>query len=170
MKYKKVVGYESLYEVSNTGVVKSLDRTVKHLRYGLMKKKGRILNINKVNSHGYLKATLTKNSKTKTYSVHRLVAEAFIPNPSNYPQVNHINGIKSDNRIENLEWITNRDNVNHYWKSKNKSSKYPGVSFNKNSKKWIANIRTKEGQKYLGLFNTEYEAYKEYKKQLEQIL
>mgnify|MGYP002623309336 CR=1 FL=1 len=66
---------------------------------------------------GYLKVDLEHRRARKKCRVHRLVAEAFVPNPFGYPQVNHINGIKTDNRAENLEWVTNQMNIDHAWRN-----------------------------------------------------
>jgi hypothetical protein len=101
---------------------------------------------------GYPTVSLYK----KDYQVHRLVADAFIPNPNNLPQVNHINGDKTDNRVENLEWCTNRQNVTHYFKSIN-----PGVSITK-SGTYHTKIYHNKKQIYLGTFKTLEEANKAY--------
>lgn len=100
--WKDVVGYEGLYKVSNVGRVKSL-------------KKDMILNV-KPHYWGYIIVCLTKDKEEKSKRVHRLVAEAFIQNPNNYPYINHINCIKTDNRVENLEWCTQSHNVKHNFK------------------------------------------------------
>ena len=102
--WKPIKDYEGLYEVSNLGRVKSLN----YRGTG----KERILK-NTERSNGYLAIGLIKNGKTKMFRVHRLVAEAFIPNPENKPCVDHINTIKNDNRVENLRWVTCEENNNN---------------------------------------------------------
>lgn len=100
--WKDIKDYEGLYQVSNLGRVRSLEHYAKHSRGGNMLIKGKILIYTKRKE--YLGVILCKNGKTKAYSVHRLVAEAFIRNPHNYPTVDHINRVKTDNREENLRW------------------------------------------------------------------
>lgn len=112
--WKDVVGYDGLYSVSNTGRIRSNKRLIP--TYG---RKGRFTNefIKKLkyDKNGYKIVMLCKNGITKTLKVHRLVAYAFIENNDKEKnQVNHINLIKDDNRIENLEWVTSKENKNHY--------------------------------------------------------
>ena len=89
--FKDIENYEGLYKVTNQGRV-----------YSLISKKF----LKPQSDKGYLRVHLYKNNKQKNYKVHRLVANAFIPNPMNLPEVNHINEVKSDNRVSNLEWCS----------------------------------------------------------------
>lgn len=110
--WKPVVGYEDLYEVSNLGKVRSIDRIIVN-NLGISKSlKGKILK-ESIERKGYVTIVLCRHNSIKRKSIHRLVAQAFLPNPFNYPQVNHKNEIKSDNRVENLEWCTCSYNVQY---------------------------------------------------------
>lgn len=110
--WKDVVGYEGYYQVSNLGRVKSVDRYIEHYRGGKTFKKGKIKALN-VRKDGYVSVQLSKDAKARTLRVHRLVAEAFIPNPNNLPQVNHKDENKGNNHVSNLEWCTVGYNVNY---------------------------------------------------------
>lgn len=117
--WKDILGYEGIYQVSNLGNVKSLDRdyiagsgSIRHISEHFIKPFK--------TPKGYLTVQLFKNGKGRTTLVHRLVAEAFIPNPDNKPQVDHINGDKKLNVASNLRWATNEENCrnpNTIWKS-----------------------------------------------------
>ena len=108
--WKDIQGYEGLYQVSNMGRVKSLERTVWNGR-SYYKAPERILKAGK--ARGYLRVMLCKDGKGKWYPVHRLVAIAFIPNPDNLPEVNHKDENKQNNCVENLEWCTRQYNVEY---------------------------------------------------------
>jgi hypothetical protein len=112
-----IVGYEGMYQVNKKGEVYSLKSGRKLKPY--------------TDSKGYKRVDLFNKGKVNK-KVHRLVAQAFIPNPKEYLQVNHINGVKGDNRVENLEWCNNSQNQRHSW-SNGRKSKTKGES-NGNSK------------------------------------
>jgi len=110
-KYKDINGYEGMYQVSNLGNVKSIDRVISN-GHAMHLHKGRIM---KPKGEKYKHVHLCKEGKIKKHYVHRLVAQSFILNPLDKPQVNHLNGIHADNRLENLEWCTSEENNKHAW-------------------------------------------------------
>lgn len=113
-EWREVKGYEGLYEVSNYGNVRSLARKVEYLKNGRVitqRLKGKMLKPG--NHDGYKSVILCKNRKTKSKQVHRLVAEAFIENPLNKQEVNHIDENPSNNNVNNLEWVTHIENSRH---------------------------------------------------------
>lgn len=152
-EFRDVSGYEGLYQVSNLGNVKGI-KTNKILRL-------------KNNGNGYLHVGLSINSKVKTTYVHKLVAITFLDHqPNGYEVVvDHINSIKSDNRLENLQLITQRLNSS---KDRNSIYEFPtGVSKNKNAFK--ANIRINKKSYHLGTFKTIEEASNAYQNALKQL-
>lgn len=110
--WKDIEGYEGLYQVSNLGRIKSLERYRKTRSGGVTKIPEKEIVPHETNK-GYLRAGLYKEGERTGFSVHRLVAKAFIPNIENKDTVNHINGNKHDNRVDNLEWNTYNENNKH---------------------------------------------------------
>lgn len=109
--WKDVKDYEGLYQVSNKGQIKRTKHTRSNGR-GYYTVNERILSTH-LNNKGYKIITLCKNNKVKTHILHRLIAEAFIPNPDNLPQINHKDENKTNNDIKNLEWCTHKYNNNY---------------------------------------------------------
>lgn len=117
--WKDIDGFEGLYQVSDKGRVRSLDRVVLATRYGKplpITKKGRVLRTS-VKKDGYVSIQIYKDSKYYTFTVHRLVAKAFVENPDNLPEINHIDGNKQNNTVDNLEWCTRGYNIRHAFKT-----------------------------------------------------
>jgi len=111
-EWRDIEYYEGIYQVSNTGKVRSVDRKVVYSTGQVRVHKGRLLGLRE-NHRGYPQAMLSKNNRQHNKVVHRLVANAFIPNPENKEQVNHISGVKNDNNVTNLEWCTKEENELH---------------------------------------------------------
>lgn len=166
--WKDIPGYEGLYQVSNLGNVKSLERIVlKNGKYPFLSK-GKILKNNNIGK-GYLVVFLSKNGNVKMFQIHQLVAIAFLNHIPNGHKivVDHINNIRSDNRLENLQTITNRENLSK--DKKGGTSKYVGVSWNKAMKKWKSQIRINGNRKHLGYFENELDAHNAYQKELKKL-
>ncbi len=158
--WKQIKDYPD-YEVSNLGRVKSLSRIIlRKGKYPFLSKE-KILKPND-NGNGYYYIFLYKNGISKIKYIHKIVAITFLNhNPNGFKLVvNHKNFIKTDNRLENLEIVTQRENANR--KHIKSSSKYIGVCWNKKCNKWTSQIVINNNLKYLGLFETELQASNAY--------
>jgi len=155
-KWKSIKGFEGIYEVSSLGRVRSLDRKIPY-KDGFKQAKGKLMKLTK-NRLGYMVVTLQKDRKRYFSIVHRLVAKAFIPNPENKREVNHIDSIKDNNNVNNLEWSTRKENMDHWQKNSVFSSKYKGVSYSKERKKWVSYVTLAGKRIVLGRYETEEEA------------
>lgn len=141
-QWKPIKDYEDVYEVSDHGRIKSLDRHIISKDGRKIFIHGRIIKlisskITQRHPKPMYHVELWKNGKRKVFMIHRLVAEAFIPNPENKPQVNHIDGNRLNNHVSNLEWNTNSENMHHAYKT--------GLTKPRNAKK-IQGINIKTGE------------------------
>ena len=166
-KFKDIPGYEGIYQVSNLGNVKSLPRLIINSKNSFISKE-RILKPGK-STNGYLLVILCNNSNRETKKIHQLVAICFLNHKTCGQQlvVDHINDDKLDNRVENLQVITQREN-SHKTQGKY-SSNFKGVSFHKKYKKFSASIYINGKNNHLGYFNTEQEANEIYKLKINQL-
>lgn len=167
--WKDIVGYEGLYQVSSLGNVRSLDRYVRNTLKSERLVKGQLLRP-AVSTSGYLQVGLHKEGVSKHNQLHQLVAKAFLEHVPNRNKtcIDHINGNKFDNRLENLQEISVRENS-----SKDKmgfTSDYIGVCWFKRKKKWKAGIKINGKSIHLGYFHVELEASEAYQKRLTEYL
>ena len=111
--WKDIKGYEGFYQVSDCGRIKSLERDVYHPRGNVIRHMEEKILVQRIGKVGYAYVSLCLNGKVKNEYVHRLVATAFIENPENKPQVNHIDEVKTNNAVSNLEWCDSKYNINY---------------------------------------------------------
>lgn len=155
--WKEIKGYKGLYEVSNLGRIKSL-------------KTEKLLSLKPNKRDGYVNITLVKNGVTKSFRAHQLVAITFLkhePDNTNKLVVDHKNNIRHDNRLVNLDVITNRENCSKEVKGK---SDLLGATWCNTQRKWKSQIRYKGKRIYVGSFNTDVEAHEAYKNKLNELL
>ena len=163
MRWIDIKEYEGQYQISDTGLVKSLQREAFN-GHKMYKLKERILKQNPVGA-GYLTVTLSSDSKVKRFYTHQLVASHFIQKPEgSYIVVNHIDGIKTNNNLSNLEWTTQSKNISHSYdtglRHKSSESGYKGVRAMNNG--FMARIRRDNKTIYVGTYDTKEKAYDAY--------
>jgi hypothetical protein len=140
-EWREITDYPN-YEISNLGNVRN--------------KKGNTLALYITRKHYYIK--LYKNSKGKNFILHRLIAIAFIPNPDNFLEIDHIDRNPLNNSLDNLRWVSRSQNVyNRNMKTQNSTSKFRGLHWDKSKNKWVARIRLNGKGKHIGYFETEEE-------------
>lgn len=166
--WKDIEGYEGLYQVSNLGRVKGLERTI-------IRKNGKPLTIKEqilkpfLDSRGYYFVSLAKNKQPKYYRIHRLIAEAFIPNPNNKPEIDHINTNKTDNTVwlnedgsvnyekTNLRWVSHKENMNNQTTISKMIKSQKGKHLSQETKDKISkSLKYNPPKPWLGKFGNEH--------------
>lgn len=150
------------YQINRSGIIKSLARNVIRKNGVPNRVLEKVLKPRKVHSSGYVILNLNHFGKSVSCRLHRLLAETFIPNPQNLPDVNHIDGNKSNNDISNLEWVSTRENSTHAFLMRKKTSQYSGVSWSSAKSKWCSHIKVNGKHMNLGYFLDEENARKAY--------
>jgi len=149
--WKDIEGYEGLYRISSFGNVFSI-------------KSNKIIKL-MFSSHGYHVLSLGR----KSHSIHRLLAKHFIPNPENKKYVDHIDRNRLNNKLSNLRWVTHSENSLNVRYESIGSSKYKGVSWSKDRKKWVSNISINSKQTFIGSFDSELEAAFSYNEKAKEV-
>ena len=148
--WKDIPGFEGKYQISSRGRVKSVDRILPHANHGTWHIKERILkpHLNGPGNSKYWCVHLhSGKGKMTCLRIHRMVAEAFIPNPDNLPQVNHIDGNKNNNAVSNLEWVTELQNTSHAWEN--------GLCINIVKAKQVPVINLDTGERFASIADAE---------------
>lgn len=172
--WKEIPEFEGHYEVSNTGIVRSMGRVVPNSETGVRYSKSVNIKMLPSTRSDYLYVKMWKYNKVYRQSVHRAVALAFIPNPLNKPEVNHIDGNKHNNHVSNLEWVTSSENKLHAFEIGLRSgeehakrmvgtkfdavSKYYNVSYDRTRNRWVAGIKDKGKLLFYKRFKDEKDA------------
>ena len=166
--WKDIKSYKGYYQASNLGRIKGLKRTIKQKNGALYPVKEKILK-GTITSKGYSVIALSKNNTRKMWFVHQLIAIAFLDHtPCGYRiVVDHINDNPLDNRAKNLQLVTHRENIT---KNTIGQSKYTGVCWHKNNKKWSSRISINGKSHNLGFFEKEAAAGQAYQDKLKEIL
>ena len=169
-EWKDIIGYEGYYKIRLYD--NEFGCEIFSLKSGACKNRERLLKPN-IESRGYYRIELHKDGERKTIKIHRLISIHFIPNPENLKDVDHIDNNRKNNNINNLRWVTPRQNIQNRKKyqinGENCSSKYKGVYFFKRDNKWRAQIRINGKRTFLGSFENEEDAAKIYDLKADEI-
>ncbi len=183
--WKEIPNFEGYYEASNKGKIRSMQRSVPNSEKGNRLSKAKEIAQNPTTRSNYLYVQLWKHNKVHRMSVHRMVALTFIPNPINKPEVNHIDGNKINNLVDNLEWVTSSENKRHALKTGlrkndahvekqigtkyNAVSKYHNVTYDKSRNQWKASIKAEGKMLFQKRFKYEDDAAKYINKMIDEL-